>query len=254
MFKKCHPLVVFLGGPRHLALNELIKNFTVECIFVPQGGNPRLQDSLKIALDNGIKVVYVTKKNLEEHADLYRDKQCLSLGFPYLFNKIFLNTVKFCLNVHGTLLPKYRGACTLNWVIENGDSESGVTIHLIDEGCDTGPILLQKAFPVSRFDTGRSLYRKTLEFEAAIIIEALNLWDKEKIFPKDQPLIEDIQQFPNRKPHHSELDVNKPFKDLYNKIRAADPDKYPAYFFENGDKIIVKIYRENKKDSEQDLI
>ena len=57
------------------------------------------------------------------------------------------------LNVHGTLLPYYAGARTINWIIENGENFSGVTVHKIDKGMDTGPILLQERFAISPFDT-----------------------------------------------------------------------------------------------------
>src|SRR5206468_896465 len=123
---------------------------------------------------------------------------CLSVGFAFLFPAPFLASVGACLNVHGTLLPDYAGARTLNWIIERGEKASGVTVHLVDEGIDTGPILLQKSFPLTAFDTGNSLARKTLAFEPMVVVEALAQFER---MGRALAWVQDltrIKRFPNR--------------------------------------------------------
>ncbi len=247
-------LVLFIGGPRHKVLSLIIEEkIPIEQVYFPDNENPRLDVTKEICLQNKIPTKKIKKSEIHgEIPDVY-NKVCLSLGFPYLFPKSFLNQTRFVINVHGTLLPKYRGASTLNWAIENGDKESGVTVHFVDEGCDTGDIILQKSFPLSVFETGKSLYRKTLEFEPHVVLEALKaLYDGSYNLTSQKGL--ESQCYPNRKPHHSELDQTQPLSLLYNKIRAADPIDYPAYFYINGEKVCIKIWRETKAIEDQDLI
>ena len=120
----------------------------------------------------------VSQRDLPAVGEQLVGETCLSVGFGLLFPPAFLASVAACLNVHGTLLPDYPGARSLNWVIECGERASGVTVHLVDEGVDTGPILLQRAFPLTWFDTGKSLARKTLAFEPMVVVEALAQFER----------------------------------------------------------------------------
>jgi methionyl-tRNA formyltransferase len=145
------------------------------------------------------------------------------------------------LNVHGTLLPKYAGARTGNWVIVNGDRESGVTVHAIDAGVDTGAILLQKKFRLSAFETAASLGEKLASFEPGVVVDAINLLESGKAtFIEQRP--DSIQRWPDRNPSHSELDSSRSLKDLVQEILACDPQNYPAYFYHNDRKVYVRIW------------
>jgi len=79
-----------------------------------------------------------------------------------------------CINVHGSLLPKYRGAAPIQWSVINGDTETGVTIMLMDEGCDTGPILLQRAIPIAQTETAGTLFERLAPMGASLLLEALS--------------------------------------------------------------------------------
>ncbi len=247
--------VILIGGPRHRVLLKLIeRGVHVSLVFIPDNDNPKLEETLKICSDFSIPVKKLSKPSLSLKVDGIANMPCLSLGFPYLFPQSFINQARFIVNVHGTLLPKYRGACTLNWIIENDEQESGVTVHFVDSGCDTGNIILQRSFPLSIFDTGKSLYRKTLEFEPEVVCEALKILYTNNNIPLISQKNLECKQYPNRKPFHSELDISKPLMNLYNQIRASDPEKYPAYFFINGEKVCIKIWRETKSSSEEDMV
>lgn len=84
--------------------------------------------------------------------------------FSVFHNKIFkkeeLEGKTRCFNFHGGLLPAYRGSCTLNWVIINGEAETGVTLHIMDSGIDTGPIVDISKFSIEQSETAESLYKK----------------------------------------------------------------------------------------------
>ena len=248
----------FSSGPREAVLLKLLNSdVRIKNVYVTDPARwPKIAPTIDLAKKNGLSVHILTRRDLEKPPAELKNEMCLSVGFGIVFPKIFLDHIKLALNVHGTLLPKYRGARTLNWVIENGEVESGVSIHIIDEHIDNGPIIFQKKFSISKFDTGKSLARKTLLFEPEVVLEAV------KKFEKSGDSIAQIQKIneqddyypPNRIRSHSELNPAHSLQDLYNKIRASDPEQYPAHFYIDGQKVCVKLWRENKPDSEFDLI
>lgn len=249
-------LYYFSSGPRERVLKALLNaNFKIEQIFVT---NPdvhiKIKPTIEIANEHNIDVTIIKKEDLEHFfQNLNPNIVCLSVGFACLFPIDFLAHFNLVLNVHGTLLPNYGGARTLNWVIENNEKYSGVTVHKVDQGIDTGPILLQKKFPLDPFETGASLYRKTLEFEPEVVIEALKLVRSQhyKLLPQ---CFNNFKKYPNRVPAHSEIDPTMPLISLFDKIRASDPEKYPAYFYYNNQKVCIKLWRPKKKNEEFDLI
>lgn len=244
----------FSSGPRERVLKAILEaGHEVAGVFITKLDRwPQVRPTVALAELNEICVETVDRGDLADLGQRLRGENILSVGFAFIFPPKFLTEPRLCLNLHGTLLPKYRGARTLNWVIEQGEVESGVTVHLIDEGIDTGPILLQRSFPLSPFETGRSLYRKTLDFEPGVAVAALEMVDRgDAIFT---PQGYEIRLLPNRVPDHSRLDPGRPLIDLLPQIRAADPDAYPAYFVVNGEKVCVRIWRPDKPANERDLV
>lgn len=245
----------FSSGPRDRVLRALLDaGHRVRGVFVTDPDvRPGVRPTMELALGRGLPVRVIRKVDLESLAVDLAGQACLSVGFAFLFPEIFIRAMHVCLNVHGTLLPNYAGLRTLNWILENGDPTSGVTVHQIDTDVDTGPILLQRSFPVSVFDSGRSLYRKTLEFEPAVVVEALARYESGIYEFRPQELA-GVMRYPDRLPEHSVLDPSRPLRELYNKIRAADPDRYPAHFYLDGEKVCVKVWRPEKPPREEDMI
>jgi len=91
-----------------------------------------------------------------------------------------------CINIHGSLLPKYRGAACLQAPILNGDRYSGVTIMKMDEGLDTGPILAKKKIKLAKDETAASLHDKLAELGAGLLIKTLNRYTKKRLKPRKQ--------------------------------------------------------------------
>ena len=129
-----------------------------------------------------------------------------------------------------------------------------MTIHYIDEGMDTGPIIYQQKICLSPFDTVNSLMRKTKEQEAKALLIALSELQSPGFIPKNQN--ENIaSSYPGfRKPEDSQVDPNMSLNDLYNFIRACDPDKFPAFMIKDGEKVGIKLFRLQKPDNEFDSI
>lgn len=250
-------LVYFTGGPRDRVLRAItVAGHRVVHLYANDPSRwPKVIPSLEFATESGIPCTIIpNKRALSDILEGVRGRVCFSAGFNYLFPSAFLSAVRACINVHGSLLPKYKGARTLAWAIEEGESKSGVTVHRVDEGMDTGDVLLQTAFDLSPFETTRSLARKTAEIEPQVVVEALALFEAygfDRAQPQGAPAAPD---WPNRFPHHSELDPSLSLTQLINKIRAADERNYPAYFMHHGEKVCIKIWRPDKPQDEFDLV
>jgi methionyl-tRNA formyltransferase len=250
-------LFYFSGGPRERVLRAILDaGHRVKHVFVNDPDRwPKVRSTIEMAEATGLAVTVVkAKSDLAGISEQVAGGICFSAGFSYLFPKAFLDRVKNCINVHGSLLPKYGGARTLSWCLEDGESVSGVTVHFVDEGMDTGPIILQRSFPLSPFETTRSLARKTGDFETEVVVDALKIYELTGCRDLDGSRPQQLAVRPNRTPEHSLLDARRPLIELFNKIRAADPDKYPAHFYVDGQKVCIRVWRPDKPDDEADLV
>lgn len=143
------------------------------------------------------------------------------------------------LNIHGSLLPRHRGAAPIQRAILAGESLTGISIMLLDAGLDTGPVLLQKEAAIRPEDTFGSVYKNLSEKGAELLLDALLDWAAGRISPLDQDGGLATYAPPIRK-EELRIDWNSPAKDIINKIRAFDPA--PGAWFSLGGKR-VKCYR-----------
>lgn len=250
-------LAYFTGGARERVLQAILAaGHRITAIYVNDPERwPKVAATIELARQREIPVTVVRKRaDLDSICPDIQERICFSAGFNYLFPERFIAAAHYIVNVHGSLLPKYPGARTLAWAIEAGERESGVTVHLVDPGMDTGAIVLQRSFPLSRFETTRSLARKTAEFEPGVVVEALSLLATHGVQVAQPQTAAAKPNLPNRVPAHSELDPGKPLIELMDKIRAADPDHYPAYFYVEGHKVCVRLWRPGKPPEEADLL
>ena len=136
------------------------------------------------------------------------------------------------LNVHGSLLPKYRGAAPIQWAVINGDAETGVTIMRLDAGMDTGPTLLAKREPIREDDTAGSLYERLSRLGAAGLLEAIAGLKAGTLAPTPQDHA-NASHAPMLDKDLGHLDWTRPARRLHCLIRGCDP--WPsAYGFLNG--------------------
>jgi methionyl-tRNA formyltransferase len=249
-------LQYFSSGPRERVLDAVLDaGHEIAGVYVTDPARwPKVAPTMQIAERRGIGAHIVRRADLPALGCRLAGETCLSVGFALIFPPVFLDRVGCCLNVHGTLLPNYPGARTLNWIIAKGERESGVTVHLVDAGVDTGPILLQRSFPISHFDTGRSLARKTLAFEPQVVVDALAFFARLGAQAARPQRVAEAKRFPDRVPEHSEIDPSRPLAALYDQIRAADPDLYPAFFWVNGEKVCIRVWRPHKPAGEEDMV
>jgi len=127
------------------------------------------------------------------------------------------------INIHPSLLPRYRGACPEFWTIRNGDRETGITVHHLSNCFDEGNIIMQERVPIGDDDTvGMLLYR--LGAAAAHLIAEVFKRYADGAFPKGTPQDEaHVSYAPFVKPHELRIDRTRPVRDSYNLIRAANP-------------------------------
>lgn len=132
-----------------------------------------------------------------------------------------------CINVHGSLLPRHRGAAPIQWAVIEGDSQAGVTIMQMDEGMDTGDVLLPAVIPVDANETAGSLFTKLAELGARTLLEALDRLQSGQLTPSPQDHSLATAAPPLNK-EMGRLDWTKPAEELHRLIRGFDP--WPSSF------------------------
>ncbi len=157
-------------------------------------------------------------------------------AFGQLLPKTVLNMKRFgCINVHASLLPKYRGAAPIQWAVINGEKESGCTIMQMDEGLDTGDMLLKRSVPLDEKETGGSLFDKLSVLGAGLCVEALEKLEAGTIIPEKQgESTTDYAKMLTK--DMGILDWSYPAKELECLIRGLNP--WPSAYTYLGNKTL----------------
>lgn len=179
--------IVFMGTPDFAvpALKKIIDTFGVECVFTqpdkPKGRGKKMAYSpvKEVALENNIKVFQPIKlKNDKEAIDYLKNLEpdfIIVVAFGQILNKEVLDIPKYgCVNLHASLLPKFRGAAPLNWAIIKGESKSGNTTMLMDVGLDTGDMLLKNEVEITEDMTAGELHDLLSESGSDLLIKTIN--------------------------------------------------------------------------------
>jgi methionyl-tRNA formyltransferase len=132
-----------------------------------------------------------------------------------------------CLNVHTSLLPKYRGAAPIQWAILNGDAETGVTIMQMDAGLDTGPILTQATTPIAPSDDAQTLHDRLAELGGALLVKTIPDYVAGKITPRPQPA-EGASHARKITKEDGHIDWSQPALMLWHRVRGFTP--WPGAF------------------------
>ena len=149
------------------------------------------------------------------------------------------------INVHGSLLPKYRGATPIQTALLNGDKETGITIMKMEYAVDSGDILLQKKISIDDNDNAESLFEKMGVLGGELLVEALNLIEENKaIYIAQNP--EEATYTKLIKKEDAQINFNESAGEIVNKVRAYYKNP-TAYFVKDGEKL--KIYKACKRDN-----
>jgi methionyl-tRNA formyltransferase len=175
-----------------------------------------------------------------EQLRLWNPDLIVVAAFGQILKKDVLYLPRFgCINVHASLLPRWRGAAPINATILHGDEETGITIMKMDVGLDTGPILSQRSIPLTREDTAGSVFARLSHLGADLLIETLPDYLTGKIQPVPQPE-EGMTYAPMLKKEEGQLDFTRPAEELERRVRAFNP--WPGTFMD-FDGMLLKIHR-----------
>jgi methionyl-tRNA formyltransferase len=159
-------------------------------------------------------------------------------AYGQILPKEILTLPKFgCINIHASLLPLYRGAAPINWAIMHGDAETGITVMQMDEGMDTGAMLLQESIPIGSKDTAGSMLEKLSSLGARLITESLPLIASGSIVPRMQDNSK-ATLAPLLKKEDGFIDWTLSATEIHNRIRGVSP--WPgAYTYLDGEMIKI---------------
>ena len=166
------------------------------------------------------------------------------VAYGQILPQAILDIPRFgCLNVHTSLLPKYRGAAPIQWAIVNGEAETGVTIMRMDAGLDTGDILLQERTPILPEDNSETLHDRLAQMGAALLLKTIPDYVSGHILPHRQPA--DGGSYAARiKKEDGHIDWTQPAQLILNRLRGLTPWPGVFSFLEDGPrKHLLKIWR-----------
>jgi methionyl-tRNA formyltransferase len=190
--------IIFAGTPQFAAsaLAALLKDHQIVAVLTqpdrPAGRGMKLAESQvkQLALQHGLAVLQpVTLKTEEiQHTIASLDADVMVVAaYSLILPKTVLQLPRYgCLNIHASLLPRWRGAAPIQRAILAGDNETGITIMQMDEGLDTGDMLLRQSCPIAESDTAKTLHDKLAGMGASSIVEALRLLQANRLVPIKQ--------------------------------------------------------------------
>lgn len=241
--------IVFMGTPDFAKESlEAIYNAGYEIIKVvtnpdrPQGRGMKLKISpvKEFALEKGLDVLQPEKvKKNEEFIDSIRnlnpDIICV-VAYGKILPKEILEIPKLgCINVHGSLLPKYRGAAPIQWAVLNGDKETGITTMYMDEGMDTGDMILKEKVEIGENETTGELWDRLSKVGGRLLVRTLKQIE-DGTAPREKQG-ENFTVAPMLDKKMAKIDwENKTAKEIKNLVRGLNPIM-GAYTFLNGKKI-----------------
>lgn len=249
--------IVFMGTPEFAvpSLKALIAHHQVVGVVTQpdrpagRGGELRPPPIKQLAQAHSIPCVQPVK--LREVKDWLRAQEAdlfVVAAFGQILPQSVLDMPRHgCLNVHGSLLPRWRGAAPIHAAIRAGDAETGITIMLMDAGLDTGPMLTQASTPITPDDTGASLHDRLAELGANLLIQTIPPYLNGQITP--QPQDDALATYaPQLGKEEGRIDWSLPAVQIERTIRAFDP--WPGTFT-HWDGKLLKVHRARLRAGQQ---
>lgn len=217
-----------------------------------RGKNQLLEsDVKKFAIEHNLPILQPEKLRDPEFVKTLHDLKpdlMIVVAFRMLPEMVWSIPRLGTFNLHGSLLPKYRGAAPINWAIIKGEKETGVTTFLLDKAIDTGQILLQQSIPIEETDNAGTLHDKMMLIGADLVLATVQQLESGavKALPQKE---EESSHAPKIFKETCQIDFTKPGNELYNFIRGLSP--FPGAWTYMGDKevkILEAIFDERKSD------
>ena len=243
--------IIYLGSPDFAIapLEEILKTNHEVIAVITQPDKPAGRKSVltpcdlkKYAMERGLNVLSyekIRRDGVEDIKNLNPDIM-VTCAYGQIISKEIIDIPKYgIINIHGSLLPKYRGASPIQWAIINGEKESGITIMQTDEGIDTGDIILAEKTEITDDMTAGELFEKLSHLGAAMVVKALDLIERGETKKTNQN--EDQASFTKMiKKEDAEIDFSFEAEKIHNLVRGMNP--WPvAYTKFNGK--MLKVFR-----------
>ncbi|HXH69264.1 MAG TPA: methionyl-tRNA formyltransferase [Pyrinomonadaceae bacterium] len=230
--------IVIMGTPQAAvsSLDRILRDGHEICAVWTQPDRPagrgnKLSASpvKEFALQNNLQVYQPTKIKTAESLNLFQSHEAdvaVVVAYGRILPETFLQTFpKGAINVHFSLLPKYRGAAPVNWAIARGEEKTGVTTMKMDAGLDTGDILLQRAIEIGKDENAIELMQRLSNLGADLLSETLAMFDE--LTPQPQ-VNSDATFAPIMKREDGVIDWKKSARELSNQVRGFQP--FPTSF------------------------
>lgn len=230
--------IVFMGTPEFAvpSLDILVKNgyevvgvVTATDKLGGRGGKQLIESAIKkYAIEKGIPVLQPEKLKAPEfirHLQALKADLQIVVAFRMLPEIVWAMPPKGTFNLHGSLLPKYRGAAPINWAIINGDTETGVTTFFLQDEIDTGDVILQEKMPIGENETAGDVHDRMMLLGAETVLKTVQMIENGNIQLQQQ---QDTEASHAPKLFHETCEINfhQPTQKVHDFIRGLSP--YPA--------------------------
>ena len=233
--------IVFFGTPDFAvsSLDVLCKNFNVVAVVTavdkPQGRHNKIVPSpvKEYALSHSLPLLQPEKlrdENFLKQLDGFDADLFVVVAFRMLPECVWKKPKLGTINLHGSLLPKYRGAAPINWALINGEKKTGVTTFFINEEIDTGKMILQDSTDIFYGDNFQTLYDRLKIIGAKTLLKTVNIIFEENFKPQEQ-IDEETCPAPKIAPEDCIINFDQKSEEVFNFVRGMFPN---AWFFLQG--------------------
>ncbi len=241
--------IVFMGTPQFAvpSLEGLLAKHEVVAVVTqpdkPKGRGKKIQYSpiKQLAIEKNIPIYQPERiRQIIPELAQYQADIFVVVAYGQLLPKDVLDIPKFgCINVHGSLLPKYRGSAPINWAVLNGETTTGVTIMYLDEGMDSGDMILKMEQPINAEDTSATLYEALSVLGKKALLDAIDLIqsDKYQRIPQDN---DQATYAPMLSKELGLIDWSKSANEIANLVRGLNPWPCAYTFYKTS---IMKIWQ-----------
>lgn len=216
----------FADGPwAHKAFDKIVSDNSLEIGFIMVRYDKRDAVLIKLAERYGIPAELSKNINSREFMNKVRKYEVdlfVSMSFNQIFKTEMINLPRYkTINCHAGKLPFYRGKNILNWVLINDEKEFGITVHYVNEGIDTGDIILQETYPITDDDNYATLLTKAYDGCADVLYRAIKMIQNNEVKSIKQQDIDPIGMYcGTRMPGDEVIDWNQTSREIFNFIRA----------------------------------
>jgi len=247
--------IVFLGTPDFAVatLKALVKHKknivgVITAPDKPAGRGRTLHQSAvkQYALSQNLHVLQPTNLKAEDFLAQLNSLQAnlqIEVAFRMLPKEVWQMPKFGTFNLHASLLPQYRGAAPINWVIINGESKTGVSTFFIDEKIDTGHIILQEETTIEKNENAGSLHDKLMLLGSQLVLKTISLIEDGTVHTIEQNFTEEVKTAYKLDTENTKINWNCSVETIHNKVRGLSPYPSAWSYIQNGEsEISIKIF------------